>query len=134
MISAKLTNNEIFFMTSFHSLAKKYFSDRFFLILVCASVLLIGSSSVSFIIAIPKTDEMVYLHYTIYFGIDFIGSWLKLFWIPASGLGILILNTISAIFLVDDHRLLSSFLTISSFFYQLALFGGTILIILQNIT
>ncbi|MBI2416066.1 MAG: hypothetical protein HYV33_05415 [Candidatus Kerfeldbacteria bacterium] len=45
---------------------------------------------------IPPTSDLVPLHYTIYFGVDLVGEWYQLLYMPLSGTVILLLNGILA--------------------------------------
>ena len=41
---------------------------------------------------IPRTDQEIFLHYTILYGVDYIGEWWRVLNLPAIGLCILVAN------------------------------------------
>ncbi len=41
---------------------------------------------------VPYTESVVFLHYTIYFGVDMTGAWWRLFVLPGAGLVLLMMN------------------------------------------
>lgn len=51
---------------------------------------------------VPKNSAVLPLHYTIYFGINLTGSWVKLFWVSAVGVGILFAHLLMAS--TNTHR------------------------------
>ncbi|MDP3970306.1 MAG: hypothetical protein Q8P90_01265 [bacterium] len=111
----------------------KLLQDKWFLVGLCGSVIVNIAIWLMLYYYLPETENPVVLHYNIYFGIDLIGEWSKLFYIPASGLVILVVNTVFSILLTKKEKLLSSILEISSLLAQLALLGATVLIIFSNL-
>jgi len=59
------------------------------------------------------------LHYTIYFGIDLLGPWYRIFFLPAFGLTVLLVNGLLALLLFGRERTASYFLIVSSGLIQL---------------
>jgi len=43
---------------------------------------------------LPRGEEQIFLHYTVIFGVDYLGSWLSAFIVPAIGLSILLINAV----------------------------------------
>lgn len=80
----------------------------------------------------PRT-EPVYLHYNIYFGIDMIGSYQQLYYMPLSALGIFLFNLLLAILFYNREKAISFFLLSIGIIAQIVIFVATILIILLNI-
>ena len=56
---------------------------------------------------IREATELIPLHYTIYFSIDYIGPWAQFWGLPAFGAGVLLLNTLIGARLYQSQRLLS---------------------------
>ena len=81
---------------------------------------------------IKPQEAPLLLHYNIYFGIDLIGEWYKVFLIPFSGLAIFLLNLIFSFIIYKKDKILSYFPLIVSLIIQIILFIGGILIILLN--
>lgn len=98
------------------------------------SILLIMASFAAILLTIPVTDEPVFLHYTIYFGIDLIGPWIHLFLMPASGLLIFFINLLLSTILYKEHLLLVFFLVYASALAQILILTSLALVILQNIS
>lgn len=73
------------------------------------------------------------LHYNIYFGIDSIGPWYKVFILPTLGLFIIIFNNLLGYAFYLQEKILSYFLIFSQTILQIILFIAGIFIILLNI-
>lgn len=81
----------------------------------------------------PGSDFGVILHYNFYFGVDSIGEWYKIFYIPASGLACIILNTVLAVWIHKREELLSLVLEFSASILQVLLAISTALLIISNL-
>jgi hypothetical protein len=77
-------------------------------------------------------EEPVHLHYNIFFGVDLIGPWWQIFFLPASGLVILILNTGLSAASFKEDRALSYTVFVATIFFQLLLIIGSYLLTLMN--
>ncbi len=73
------------------------------------------------------------LHYNVYFGIDKIGFWYQVFFIPLLGLFIIIFNNILAYIFYLQDKLISYLILLSQFFLQVVLLLAAIFVILLNI-
>ncbi|TAN32668.1 hypothetical protein EPN28_04055 [Patescibacteria group bacterium] len=75
----------------FYSL-KLYSRDPW--IFVPAVLLLAAQALIWFFLltSIKPDSEQIFLHYNIIFGIDLVGDWWKIFYLPLAGLGALVLN------------------------------------------
>ncbi len=61
--------------------------------LACFGVIVLNVAQWAFLYwQIPYTQSVVFLHYTIYFGVDMTGDWWRLLIVPAAGLLIFLLN------------------------------------------
>lgn len=79
--------------------------------------------------------DTIPLHYTIYFGIDLLGAWYQMFFLPALGLSIWLLNGGLAVALVLRDRFLAHFLIHGSTVIQLILLlAGVTLVYLNTAT
>ena len=67
-------------------------------------------------------DELIPLHYNIYFGIDNYGRWNNIFFLPLSGTVIFFINVIFASLVYRKEQILGYFLILSSFLLELILF------------
>ena len=78
--------------------------------------------------------DVVPLHYNIHYGVDWTGVWWQLFVLPASGLGILILNTLLALILIKREKMLANVAMFSSVILTAFLFLAMVFVVLLNIT
>jgi len=82
---------------------------------------------------VEPTTNPVSLHYNIYFGIDLIGEWYKIYLLPASGLVVLIINWIISLILHNKSKVLSYFTLSLTLFLQLCIGIATYLILRQSL-
>ena len=85
------------------------------------------------ILPIANEADFFSLHYNIYFGIDLIGSWYRIFTVPIVGLVFLIINILLIILLYKREKFLSYFLAASNLLISLGLLVALTLIVLLNI-
>lgn len=69
------------------------------------------------------------LHYTIYFGIDYVDNWSQAYYLPLTGLIIIIINVIISIFIFPYGRVLSYLLLGSALLGQVILLIGALCLI-----
>ncbi len=109
---------------------------RFIIILVCSLLLNIAQWVLLYVFVpqpAPGSDFGVILHYNFYFGVDLIGEWYKIFYIPASGLACIIGNTVLAVWIHKREALLSLVLEFSALVMQVLLGISTALVIISNL-
>ena len=82
---------------------------------------------------IEPTIDPIPLHYNIYFGIDLIGQWYQIFYLPASGLIIYFINFVLSYIIYKREKIISYFLILSTGLIQIILIGAGLLIIQQQI-
>lgn len=85
------------------------------------------------IVPLAGQADFLSLHYNIYFGIDLIGSWYKIFTVPIVGLIFLIINIFLITVLFRREKFLSYFLAACNFLISLGLLVALTLIVLLNI-
>lgn len=71
--------------------------NRLFQLLVFTGMVLVAAQWLLILLGISFTQENVFLHYTVYFGVDRAGAPTQLLWIPGVATVILIINTICAL-------------------------------------
>tara|TARA_Y100000031_G_C8180467_1_gene366205 strand:+ start:458 stop:814 length:357 start_codon:yes stop_codon:yes gene_type:complete len=81
---------------------------------------------------IRPTDELLVLHYTIHFGVDYIGKWSEVFVVPLIGLLFLLVNSALSWWFYRRIRVLSIMFNITSATIQIALAGVAVLIVFLN--
>lgn len=82
---------------------------------------------------IPHTEEQVFLHYTILFGVDYSGPGWKIFAFPLIGLFIILINTLIGWMLFNRDKFISHLLSVVSIFCQMFLLIATYLLIAINV-
>lgn len=80
-----------------------------------------------------RTQTLVPLHYTIYFGIDLVGPWYGIFTGAVLGLIVLVVNIIMIFTIYERYRLFAYFFAIGTTLLELMLLVGSIFTILLNI-
>lgn len=99
--------------------------------LVTAIVLNIASWLMLYL-GIPQTDELVVLHYNIFFGVDLLDTWIKLFYVPGSGLAILLVNGGLAWAIIKRNVFLARMALWASAVLQAIALVAVILLVLVN--
>lgn len=82
---------------------------------------------------IHPTSEQFFLHYNIIFGIDLLGSWWRIFYLPAGGLLLLLVNLVASWLIYGSEKLLSRVLAITTAFLHIGLLLALWLIVGLNI-
>jgi hypothetical protein len=117
----------------FFSSWQKALKDKLFLVLNIINCLLVVGLFVFLYYMFGMTkDESIVLHYNIYFGIDLIGQWYRVFELAYLGLGIFLLNVIIGGFIYLKDKILTIFLTTSTFFCLIFLLLTAWLMVYMN--
>jgi hypothetical protein len=126
--------------SEFKNLSKNFtwliFRDNFFRVNFSLSIIinfLIWVFIAWRFIPLVKPGEPMPLHFNIYFGIDFIGEWYKLLFIPLLGIIFILTNFFLADILYLRDKIISFFLLGASTFAQIILFIAVYMIILINL-
>ena len=82
---------------------------------------------------IGPTEELVFLHYTVLFGVDFIGPWWNLLYIPITGLAIILINLCIGWIFFGKDQFIARVLQLVSILAHIFLIIATILIVFLNI-
>lgn len=77
-------------------------------------------------------DTPIILHYNLFFGVDLLGAYIKVFFLPASGLIILLINAILGQAFYKSERLASYLLTFNALIVQILLLVSSYLIVRVN--
>ena len=113
-------------------IAKPYWKDKQIMAVLFLSVLL---NIFIWIFLIQNQKENVYpiiLHYNLFFGVDYLGNYEKVFLIPLSGLIIIIVNSVLGHLLYLKEKLAVYFLIFIVFIIQIFLLIDSYLIIKIN--
>ena len=77
--------------------------------------------------------ERVFLHYNIIFGVDLLGAWWKIFFLPASGLLVALINFSLSFFLYKKDKFLSMLLGFWTLFFHAFLIAIVMLLVRLNL-
>ncbi len=97
-----------------------------------AGIVLNGALWAMLFFAIPPGREIVNLHYTLYFGIDRVGPWWHLFFLPLAGWMFHVFHFLLAGRWHRRNYFLGRTLAVLSVVLQVILAGGGVLIVLMN--
>lgn len=87
---------------------------------------------IALFLTVTPTDVPIILHYNIYFGVDVIGDWKSLFFMPTLAAGLLLLNLVLSRFFYYKERLVSYLFAGTALVLQLLMAAGVISAILIN--
>ncbi len=107
--------------------------DLFGLVSGGIGVLLLALSWALLLWKVPYTDGQVLLHYNIYFGVDLVGPWKQLLWMPLSGSVILLLNG-SLVQWGGFTSFVRRIILVSTAALELVLLAATLFVVLLNIS
>jgi hypothetical protein len=82
---------------------------------------------------IRPQEEQIFLHYNILFGVDLVGSWWRIVFVPLSGLLIFIINAILGWLLFGKDKFASYILNAVSIFCQIFLLIVASLLVFLNV-
>lgn len=110
--------------------------DRFvkfnFISALVLNILNIGLVYYNFSRFLVGQTESVVLHYNIYFGIDKIGDWQNIYYLPLIGFFIIVINLLLSYWLHFYDKLISYFFLFIALFCQIILNLATFFIVLVN--
>jgi hypothetical protein len=105
-----------------HILEKEFFQNRIVLWLLALNVIANVINWIAIAIFINRLDGDIILHYNVYFGVDSLGDWKKVFILPIIGIIIFVLNAcLAAYFFVKKERIASYVLLLASLMVQISL-------------
>lgn len=110
-----------------------FFKDKFILISLVLSLSLNLLIWVLLYLKIPRNMESVILHYNIYFSIDLIGEWYRVFILPTAGLVILFINSFLSYIIYKQSRLAAYLLAGSILALHFFLLTASLAIIFINL-
>jgi len=116
-----------------HLNLKSYFSNKTSLSLTILALLVNIVIWILLILKIDNQAQTVFLHYTIYFGVDLIGSWIKIYIIPLIGLLIILINFLFGVYVQNKFKELNYFIVGSSLALNLFLLLHVLLLLYQNL-
>src|SRR3989338_10640847 len=89
---------------------KLYFKYRLNLVMFILSFLINLSNWIWVVLKIRPQKDLIFLHYNILFGVDYIGPWWQIIFLPLTGLLILLLNALIGWLLYHKYPFISQIL------------------------
>lgn len=114
-------------------LFSSYHRDRFVIINFLFSLLI--NIGLWFLLIWQSNNfaELISLHYNIYFGIDLLGPWYRIFLLPSFGLIFLVINFFLGLALYNREKIFSYFLAGTTSLVQIIFILATFFIVLINL-
>lgn len=116
----------MFFIRLYSFFKKSFFlKDKIILINLIVSLVILVALLFLFMykfFAFRSGDEQLFLHYNIYFGIDWMGIWYKIFVYPLVGLAVYIINLFLGILFYKKDKFISRLLICSITFCEILIF------------
>lgn len=109
-----------------------FIKDRWILLSLIVTVFLVGFMGWHTFSKIKPTDQLLSLHYNIIFGVDLIGEWWKMRFLPAGGLVMAVANFGVSHLLYAKRRGLSRFLAVITALLEILLLVAVILLVGLN--
>lgn len=78
-------------------------------------------------------EDLIFLHYNILFGVDLIGVWWKVYYVPFVGSIIIIINFLLGWILFNKDKFVASLLMFASTVSQVFLLIGALLLVFLNV-
>ena len=113
-------------------IARPYWKDKQIMIILFLSVLLNILIWIFLLQNQKENTHPIILHYNLFFGVDYLGNYEKIYLIPLSGLIIIIVNSILGHLLYLKEKLAAYFLVFIIFIIQIFLLIDSYLIIKIN--
>jgi len=82
---------------------------------------------------IKPQDELIFLHYNILFGVDYVGEWWRVFYLPITGLFIFIVNFLIGWVLFHKDKFISVILQAVSLICQIFILVASALLVFLNV-
>lgn len=112
---------------------KLYFRNPGVSVMLGISLALNLGSWVWLLWQIGPREELIFLHYNILFGVDLIGPWYQILYIPIFGLGILLVNALLGWILFNRDKFAAHLLLAGSVICQVFLLIGSAILVFLNV-
>ncbi len=113
---------------------KLYIQHLPHLFMITASVLINAGMWVQLLWQLHgERGEQIFLHYNMLFGVDAIGEWWKVLYLPVAGLFVLILNLALGWILYQKNKFAGYMLSAGAVLFQIFLFIASTLLVFLNV-
>ncbi|MDD2757774.1 MAG: hypothetical protein PHD72_00150 [Patescibacteria group bacterium] len=114
-------------------LLKVFFKDLWMMVPLAVAALAEVFMWAYVFISIRPSGEQFFLHYNIIFGVDLVGEWWKILYLPLGGLLIILVNFTLAVLLYNTDRVLARLLAAFAGVFELFLVWAVYLIVNINL-
>lgn len=112
---------------------KLYFKNLPNLIMIPLALLANIANWIWLLWEIRPQEETIFLHYNILFGVDYVGSWWKVIYLPIAGIVIILFNAFIGLSLFKRDKFFAYILNFISLFCQIFLLIASALLIFLNV-
>jgi len=112
---------------------KLYFKYKPNFIMLAAAILVNIFTWVWILFQIRPQDALIFLHYNVLFGVDFIGEWWRVYYLPLTGLFIIVINFVIGWLLFQKDKFISIILQSVSLICQIFLLVVSALLVFLNV-
>lgn len=113
--------------------SQNYFQSGLNIWLIVLSLVINIANWMILLIFVKPVDFSVILHYNVYFGVDVVGDWRKIFLLPALGLFFFLMNfSLSVYFYKQEEKIAAHLLMLVSVLIQINLIIAGITLTLIN--
>lgn len=112
---------------------KLYFRDLWVSAPLLGAILVQISAWWYLISNIRSDAGQIFLHYNIIFGVDLVGDWWRIYYLPLAGILVILLNYFFSFMLYSADKFLARLLCAWVLFFHLFLMIGAILLVRLNI-
>lgn len=112
---------------------KLYFKYRFNLVMFVLALLINIANWLWILLRIRPQDDLIFLHYNILFGVDYIGEWWRVYIIAITGLVIFITNFLIGWLLYNKDKFVSIIMNIVNVISQIFLLIATTILVFLNV-
>ncbi len=131
LLKSLITGFKLFFAK--HISEKEFFRSRIVIWLLALNLVANIINWTTILIFINRLDGDIILHYNVYFGVDSLGDWRRVFILPAIGIILFMLNAaLAAYFYTRKERIASYILLLASLMAQINLIIAAVSIVMIN--
>jgi len=124
---------KLFFKEIYIQWGKEYLSNPIIVWLIIIAVGINVANWISLVIFVKPVDLPIILHYNVYFGVDMMGSWKQVYFLPSLGLLLFLINFLfSVYFYKQKERIASYILLIAALMIQISVLIAAISVIIIN--
>lgn len=112
---------------------KLYFRNLANVVCLLSALLLNIFSWLWLALQIRPQAEPIFLHYNILFGVDYMGEWWRVFYLPGAGLLLLLVNTFISWRLSGRDKFIAELINAATLFCQVFILIAALLLVFLNV-